>query len=62
MLDEYEAGWDPVSTMNVLKAICWGIQAWDVDLKTSTIQCCFDRALKEKDVVGDDLQAIAEVQ
>lgn len=32
MLQEYEAGRDPVTTMDILKAIRWGIRAWDLDL------------------------------
>lgn len=50
MLREYEAGKDPVSTMNVLKALRWGIQAWHLDVKDQTIQNCFIKALMEKEI------------
>jgi hypothetical protein len=44
MLEQYEAGHDPVATMNVLKAIRWAIQAWEIDLNTTTITRCFHKA------------------
>lgn len=46
MLTEYEAGRDPMSSIDVLKAILWGIQAWDFDIKQETIANCFKRVLK----------------
>jgi hypothetical protein len=45
MLREYEAGRDPIQTTNILKSIRWAIQAWDLDIKASTITNCFKKGL-----------------
>jgi len=47
MLQQYDAGKDPVTTMNVLKAVRWTIHAWELDLKLSTLERCFHKALKD---------------
>jgi hypothetical protein len=47
MLQQYDAGKDPVTAMNVLKAVRWAINAWEDDLKTSTFENCFNKALKD---------------
>lgn len=46
MLHEYEAEEDPFTAMNVLKVLCWGIQAWEIDLKASTMKDALRRHLK----------------
>ena len=56
MLNKYEAGHDPLTAINILKALCWGIQAWDIDMLTTTIKHCFRRALfKETAIPPEDL-------
>ena len=45
ILEEYEAGRDPYSSINVLKAIRWAILAWEDELSVSTITNCFKKAL-----------------
>lgn len=42
-----------MATMNILKALRWGIQAWHIDLKVQSIERCFRKALKEGDNTGD---------
>ncbi|ODQ69189.1 hypothetical protein LIPSTDRAFT_76436 [Lipomyces starkeyi NRRL Y-11557] len=53
MLSEYEAGKDPVNSMNVLKALRWGIQAWEMDMSPDTIIRCFQKALCNVEEVAD---------
>ena len=45
ILYEFEANRNPVDTMNVLKAIRWGLQSWENDVSGKTIQNCFQKAL-----------------
>src|SRR5215469_621506 len=45
ILEEYEAGRDPYSSINVLKAIRWAILAWEDELSVSMIINCFKKAL-----------------
>jgi hypothetical protein len=47
MLQQYNDGRDPITIMNVLKAVRWAIKAWEIDVKTSIIEQCFHRALKD---------------
>jgi len=47
MVSEFDAGRDPIATMNVLRAIRWGIQAWELDVKPSTIIKCFTKGILE---------------
>jgi hypothetical protein len=64
LVHEFDEGCDPISTMNVLKAIRWGIQAWKIDLKTSSIENCFHKALNEKTLSSPSLgdsDVIAEI-
>lgn len=59
MLEEYESNCDPLATMNILKALRWGMQAWDIDMSTATIKHCFQRALfKNTAVPPEDLSII----
>ena len=37
ILYEFEANLNPVDTMNVLKAIQWGLQSWENDISGRTI-------------------------
>lgn len=45
ILHEFEANWNPLSTINILKAIRWGIRSWKFDVSQQTIQNCFKKAL-----------------
>jgi hypothetical protein len=46
LLHEYDVGRDPLTIMNVLKALRWGIRAWEDDIKTLTIENCFKKVLE----------------
>ena len=45
ILFEFEANRNPITTMNVLKAIRWGVRSWEYDVSQCTIQNCFQKAL-----------------
>jgi hypothetical protein len=45
MLQEYDAGRDPVDTMNVLKALRWTIYCWQNEVSKKTVLNCFKKAL-----------------
>ncbi|BCR98585.1 uncharacterized protein AKAW2_40268S [Aspergillus luchuensis] len=47
MMTEYDRGYDPITTMNLLQALRWSISAWNLDLKDDTIRHCFTRALSD---------------
>jgi hypothetical protein len=47
LVEEYGAGQDPVASMHILQALRWGIAAWELDLKSSTIERCFRKALHD---------------
>ena len=49
MMAEFDRGFNPISTMTVLQALWWAIPAWNIDLKSDTIQHCFKRALSIED-------------
>ena len=49
MMAEFDSGFNPMSIMTVLQALWWAIPAWNVDLKSETIQCCFKQALSMED-------------
>ena len=51
MLSEYDAGRDPLKTMNVLKALRWGFRSWEMDVEQSTVERCFRKALRDPDLV-----------
>ena len=40
-LQEFEAERDPDKSMNVLKALRWGITAWNEDITSTTIANCW---------------------
>lgn len=62
MMAEYDKGYNPLSTMTILLAVRWAISAWNLDLKESTIQNCFQKALASQDTREEDCQAtIAEI-
>jgi hypothetical protein len=44
MMSEFDSGRDPQSSMNVLIALRWGIQSWDLDVSAKTVKNCFDKA------------------
>lgn len=45
LLQEFEAGREPLASMNVLRAVRWGIQIWDLDVTAKAISNCFRKAL-----------------
>jgi hypothetical protein len=49
MMAEFDRGFNPVSTMMILRALWWAISAWNIDLKDDTIQQCFKKALTIED-------------
>lgn len=54
ILQEHEENRDPMATMNVLKALRWGIQAWHFDISQETLQKCFKKALFSQDEFQDE--------
>ena len=44
MVDSFDAGQDPITIMNVLRAIRWGISAWENDVSATTIRNCWIRS------------------
>jgi hypothetical protein len=45
LADEVGEDRNPLATMNILKAVRWGIQSWELDITPETITECFDRVL-----------------
>lgn len=45
ILQEFELNRDPITSMNILRAVRWGIQSWEFDLSGQVIQNCFRKAL-----------------
>lgn len=45
ILVEFDKGQAPMASMNILKAIQWGIQAWELDVSALTIKNCFQKGL-----------------
>lgn len=66
ILQEFEAGQNPMETMDILKAICWGLRSWRYDVSTKTIENCFKKALNNEksyeepidSTVMDDIQNV----
>jgi DDE superfamily endonuclease/Tc5 transposase DNA-binding domain/Fission yeast centromere protein N-terminal domain len=44
MVDEAEAGRDPLDHMDILKAVRWGIDAWALDVSEQTIRNCWRKS------------------
>ena len=42
---EFDNGRNPMVSMNILKALQWGIQAWELDVSAYTIKNCYQKAL-----------------
>ena len=58
MLESFDSGVDPKTSMNVLQAIRWGISAWENNVKPTTIKNCWIRSKAynwsgSEEVVGD---------
>ena len=51
ILTEFEEGRTPLMTMNVLQAIRWGIQVWEVNITATTITSCFQKGLNSSDTL-----------
>jgi hypothetical protein len=70
MMAQFDRGMDPVSTMTILQALRWVIPAWELDLKDTTIQHYFQKALhieepseiQEREVIKEIEQGIREMQ
>jgi hypothetical protein len=64
MMTEFDRGYDPVSTMTILRALRWAISAWNIDLKDDTIQQCFKKALTIEDSIeiSEREELIDEIQ
>ncbi|KAI9036640.1 uncharacterized protein KD926_001593 [Aspergillus affinis] len=45
MLQEYDAGRNPLDTITVLKTIRWTIYCWQEEVSVQTISDCFEQAL-----------------
>lgn len=45
ILHEFEAGRDALYTVDILKAVRWGIKAWNFDISQETITNCFQKGL-----------------
>lgn len=58
MLREFEAGRDPLSSINILNAIRWAIKAWEFDLSEETIINCFQRGLSTPAHEDGQIQAL----
>lgn len=41
MIDEFEEGREPVKSMDILKAVRWGIDSWHHDVSLSAIENCW---------------------
>jgi len=50
MVTEFDNGYHPAASMDVLKALRWGIRAWELDVSAQTISNCFKKALTNKDL------------
>lgn len=57
MLCEFEAGRNPLSSIDILKAIRWAIKAWEFDL-SETIINCFQRGLSIPVRAEDQMEAL----
>jgi hypothetical protein len=58
MMKEYARGYNPITTVTILNAIRWAMEAWQLDLSNELIQNCFTRALAgqfNKEVVSTQL-------
>ncbi|KAJ5111402.1 mariner-Tc1 transposon family protein [Penicillium argentinense] len=58
ILEEYEEGRDPSRSMHVLHAVRWGIEAWEFDLSSKTIQRCFNKALRSEQIQLSEINPI----
>lgn len=45
MVEQFDNGFNPISTMTILRAVRWAISIWEFDLPGDTIKNCFRRAL-----------------
>jgi hypothetical protein len=41
MIDEFDEGREPVKSMDILKAVRWGIDSWHHDVNLSAIENCW---------------------
>lgn len=58
MMDQFDKGYDPLSTMTILQAVRWAISAWNLDLAEDTIQNCFKKAFSSEDTREIRCQAV----
>ena len=64
MLYEYDNNRDPIATIDVLKSIRWGLNAWAEKVTEETISNCFKKALSEPGTSSIELpeDAINDIQ
>ncbi|KAL1972663.1 hypothetical protein VTN31DRAFT_7077 [Thermomyces dupontii] len=60
LVDEFDNGRDPMKTMDLLKAIQWASQAWQVDVGGDTIRNCFRKALWSEDNQPENVQPLVD--
>jgi hypothetical protein len=58
-LEQWEAGKEPLSEVNLLMAICWLVSAWELDVKGVTLANCFTKSrvmlTKEERLLEDEV-------
>lgn len=63
MKAEFDHGYNPVTTMTILKAIRWVVKAWEVDLSPNVIQNCFTKTLSgQTDTEAIDKVLLRDIQ
>ncbi|CAN6647497.1 hypothetical protein TRVA0_022S01420 [Trichomonascus vanleenenianus] len=61
LLTQYEAGEDPLSTMNILFAIRWAIGAWEQNVKTAIIQNSFRKGIYGEQVTSSSPEVLTQI-
>jgi hypothetical protein len=62
-MTQFDRGLDPVSTVTILQALRWAIPAWELDLKDTTIQHCFRKALYIEEVAEiEECEVIKQIE
>ena len=71
ILQEFEANRNPIETMDVLKAVRWGMRSWRFDVSSKTIENCFKKAIESQEsyqepvdstVMGDIQSVFSQLQ
>ncbi|EED23167.1 conserved hypothetical protein [Talaromyces stipitatus ATCC 10500] len=48
IIDEFDCGIDPLSTMTILRAVRWAVNIWEDQVTSTTITNCFKKALHDE--------------